>query len=326
MTLRAFRAGAGALDRHYLPRSRIVTIAVMRVSAYSECSHIQRTIRMPQPPTLDARQQKSIATMNVADSIRYLFAEGFSKADICRALGKNYSHVRNVLRRSGPPGERMRKATFTVRAVALEKFEGLVQTIGLRRDHYLGELLEMAISVVAHTPANSASTETFLRDYHRPYPPELLESGELVRFKVDLLDALVQEIDRVCEEKRLPRDFFLEGVLEVAVLALTSAQETIGDPISHCQDIGVRFCADYLMDDQQADKLRQEAEEKSLVVQAVSNIKGLSFDAAQRAYSALPESEQQAIRANPEVRSIVDQIRKASAEPIDLRDMLKEVD
>ena len=51
-----------------------------------------------QAPKLKKVQQGNIDNMpTTSGKIRYLFKEGYEKADIARILGKRYQHVRNVL-------------------------------------------------------------------------------------------------------------------------------------------------------------------------------------------------------------------------------------
>lgn len=51
-----------------------------------------------QAPKLTATQQKKVDGFQTKSAkIRYLFNEGYDKADIARSLGIIYQHVRNVL-------------------------------------------------------------------------------------------------------------------------------------------------------------------------------------------------------------------------------------
>jgi len=54
--------------------------------------------------------------MSVSDKIRALAAEGYPRADIARALGKRYQHVRNVLE-----GDKLREKFASGRASGVEE-------------------------------------------------------------------------------------------------------------------------------------------------------------------------------------------------------------
>lgn len=276
-----------------------------------------------QAPELTASQKAAIKTKNVSDSIRYLDAEEYSRADIARILGKRYQHVRNVLVQSGRDATKKKKTTFTLRTSTFEAFENLVKEIGLRRDSYLSSLLEDALSALATLSPNSPDTQELLKQYYRSDSSALLELGELVRVNFSLNDALVQKMNETCREKQVPRDLFLDGLLEAASMALGHAAETIGDPIYFCENQGIKFCNSYLLSEDEAEQLRQQIKDEALITQAISIVKDITISAATRSYSQLSTQTRRRIQGNPDIRQAIDRLREKSESSVDLDDLIE---
>jgi hypothetical protein len=111
-----------------------------------------------------------------------------------------------------------KKTTFHLDCDAFELFENDVREIGLRRDQYVNVHLKDAVKILEHQvpplDAPSRARLKFLRDLMKP----LLKK---VSFRLEV-DA-IQEMNRVCKEKGVPRDAFFEMFIRKLQAAVSTA-------------------------------------------------------------------------------------------------------
>ena len=126
----------------------------------------------------------------------------------------------------------------------------------------------------------------------------------------------------VLQKCRKRRGFiFVVHMVEVAVVALAEAAKTIGDPIHYYESMGSKFCANYLMSNDEADRLREAREEELMTAQAISIVKDISFGAAIKSYSLLSSAKQRKIQANPDIQRAIERLRDISDTVISLDDL-----
>ena len=272
------------------------------------------------------KQTAALQTKNVADSIRYLDDQGYSRADIARILGKRYQHVRNVLEHKSPNSDGKTKTTYTLRADLFSEFDRYIKEIGLRRDSYLNSILPNALSELGQAERNSESTQELLRETYRPGAHSPYEQDDFVRVNLSLDSKLVERMNTECAAKRIPRDLFLEGVLEVANAALGHAAETFQYPIDFCKAMGINFCGDFLMSDAEASEFRQELLDELLVAQAIAQVKNIAFGIAQRSYFELSRGQRKQLKNHPDIQKAIDCLKTASISPVNLDNFLEAAD
>lgn len=270
----------------------------------------------------DAQQTTLQGLRTVADKIRYLDQQGFSRADIARALNKRYQHVRNVLVRTETTTEGQTKTTFTVSSAAISALDRSIKEFGLGRDGYLSSVLPECLDFLTKIPANSEEAEDLLRTCYRPDTEDQIRRGTLFRLNLTLDQQLVKEMNTACADKRIPRDLFMEGVLEVSNRALAKALEIFSSPVDYGESIGEPLCHEYLLNDADAKALARAMEEELLLVQAIAQVKNIGYEQARESYAALSSDQKSKIRDHHEVRSVMAHLRSTSTIPVTLDDLL----
>jgi hypothetical protein len=284
----------------------------------------QNTMTTNSVSLTDAQQTALQELRTVADKIRYLDQEGLSRADIARTLDKRYQHVRNVLVRTETAIEGHTKTTFTVSFAAISALDRSLKEFGLGRNTYLSSVLPECLNSLKRASANSQQAEDLLHSYYRSDTEEQVRRGTLFRLSLTLNQRLVEDMNTACANKRIPRDLFMEGVLEAGNRALSKALELFSSPVDYAESIGEPLCREYLLSDADAEALEHAMEEESLVIQAITQIKNIGYEQARESYAALPPDQRSRIRDHNEVRSVMAQLRSTLTTPVTLDDLLVE--
>jgi antitoxin component of RelBE/YafQ-DinJ toxin-antitoxin module len=105
------------------------------------------------------------------------------------------------------------KMVMTVRIdkKVAERFNSLIEDIGLRRDTYLNRVLPQEVDLLSRLPPHSERATRFSKLSERIF------EEQKTRLSLKLDSALVQRINDVCREKGLVRDAFIETFLSFLV-------------------------------------------------------------------------------------------------------------
>jgi hypothetical protein len=104
------------------------------------------------------------------------------------------------------------KTTFTIRQFILEDFTKACDLIGLRRDTYLNLILPKAIHLFDQSPKENSSAAEKISKLLRTEEP-----GGLKKLVVSLEGQVLQNLNTVCQKKKVSRDVFFEEVLCILV-------------------------------------------------------------------------------------------------------------
>lgn len=271
---------------------------------------------------LTKEQRKALKPLNVSDSIRYLDAEGFSRVDNARILGKRYQHIRNVLVRTTESGERRKTLKITAGALVLREFRESCKDLGRQVDKYLSDVLEAGLQVLAEAEPNSRKAEKILLEYYTGRGGTFGNASSTVTETFKLDSKLVIEILSQCEKKRVPKILFFEAVLSTANDAMDCARETIVDPFQHCKLKGAEYLLDYVISDAEAELLKEYGIAHDLLIEAVAEKKSVSGHAAAESISRLSRVEIETLKANPEIRKVMKRLRNTEDEVVSLADLL----
>ena len=98
--------------------------------------------------------------------------------------------------------------TVTLSKTIAENFEARVKDINLRRDSYLADRLKEEVERLAEiaTPTDLAISYVRLSEQY--------SKVEKLKMGLKLPEDLIARINEVCEEKRVPRDLFVETFLK----------------------------------------------------------------------------------------------------------------
>ena len=266
---------------------------------------------------LTKAQRESLKPLNVSDSIRYLDAEGYERAEIARILGKRYQHVRNVLVRSTSSGARRKTLSFVAQEKAMEEFRTHCKMLGRVPDHYLNQILNQAVDQLVEREPNSPETQAKLIEiYENDF------SSAATAEEVKLESPLVERIQKECNRMNLPVNFLVAAALESANAAASRALEIVDYPVEHCIDGGMDFLSDYVMSDEEVERLHQRRIEDDLLIQAVAQLKDITIAAAANSVTKLSRSRIEQMKANPEIKKIMQRLQGLEDKPVDLDDLL----
>lgn len=97
--------------------------------------------------------------------------------------------------------------TITVSKSIALPFESLMKRLNLRRDSYLSSQLENEIDLLEQVPKLKEATRTYFR--------LVAQRGNVdkVKMGMKLSEELIVKINKVCKEKGIPRDLFIERFL-----------------------------------------------------------------------------------------------------------------
>lgn len=195
------------------------------------------------------------------------------------------------------------KITAFLEASTFKSFSNLVKELGLRRDAYLSNLLPNEIAELRSVKPNSEKGLEFLMEQFGFTDFPMFEQKEFARVSLTLETEAASEMDKVCSEKRIPRDLFLTSVLEYAVNALDRAAVYISDPhAGEVPDTGAdSFYSHLAISDRDVDYYREALEHDVKICAAIAAIKGISDTAAVDAFFKLDEKQKEKIRQNPKV-------------------------
>jgi hypothetical protein len=151
-------------------------------------------------------------------------------------------------KRSKATGSQQAKLTARVARDGFEHLSSLAADIGIRRDRYLNKHLWDALEALEDLPGNSeasARVAQLVAD----------SRGKAVRQVSLRLDtALIERINALCAEKRIPRDLFLDAAFEDLALALNMALDTVSEPYKHVLDFEGTKLEAYLYTDAEAEE------------------------------------------------------------------------
>ncbi len=97
-----------------------------------------------------------------------------------------------------------RKVTTTIRTEVTEQFNSAVSAAGLRRDSYLNDILPGELDELKELKPNSENGEKYLRGMRR------FLHDDFSKVNITLDEEVATKLDKVCREKRIPRDIFIE--------------------------------------------------------------------------------------------------------------------
>ena len=268
---------------------------------------------------LSTEQRAALKSLNVSDSIRYLDSEGFSRSDIAKILGKRYQHVRNVLVRSTESGARRKTLSFSAKAKQMQEFREYCQRLGFVPERYLNQVLNLGLDELTRRQPNSEKTLAILTElYYFDFEPNA-EVSESVKLESPLVDRVGVE----CERMNLSVDFFVDACISTAIKTMEDAFSVCSHPFSHCQDVaGIDFLSDYVMTETNARDLQSRVREDERLAEAVAKLKEISFGAAQQSIKKLSRYDKSKLKANPDVKRILDKLAEGDDVQISLEDLL----
>lgn len=98
--------------------------------------------------------------------------------------------------------------TVRLNAKVAQEFDARLKDLKLRRDEYLRDQLEREVESLERINANSASVVNYLQQKKMGRFSDRLKVG------LKLPAQLIERISRVCAEKNVPRDLFIESFLD----------------------------------------------------------------------------------------------------------------
>ena len=269
------------------------------------------------PAPLTSEQRETLKTLNISDSIRYLDAEGFPRAEIARILGKRYQHVRNVLVRSTESGVRRKTLKFAVRAKTIEEFRMHCKMLGRLPDRYLNQVLTHGLEELSERKPNSVETESMLVELYRD-DFAFSDATEAVKLE----SPLVERIHEECARMHLPVDLFVTASLETANLAAQRSLELVDYPFEYCQGKGFDFLANYVMTDEEVQRLQARRVDDERLIEAIAQIKDISIGAAANSVVKLSRAQIETMKTNPDIRDIMHRLNSEEDTPVSLDDLL----
>lgn len=151
-------------------------------------------------------------------------------------------------KRTKPTAVHQTKLTARVARAGFEHLSSLAADIGIRRDRYLNKHLWDALEALEELPGNSeasARVAQLVAD----------SRGKTVRQVSLRLDTgLIERMNALCAEKRIPRDLFLDAAFEDLALALNMALDTVTEPYKHVLDFEGSKIEAYLYTDAEAEE------------------------------------------------------------------------
>lgn len=276
----------------------------------------------PDYSVLNKRQRDALEPLNVSDKIRYLDGEEFKRAEIARILGKRYQHVRNVLIRTTKSGERRKTLSFAADEQVLKNFDSLCKVLGRHADRYLHLILRQGLEELSKLRPNSPETHDFVVEYYigNELTSDLISVREPDSVKLE--SSLVKQVHDECQRMRIPVDLFVEAGLEAANEAMNRALEIVKSPFQHCSEMGMEPLQQFLLSDEQVQKMQAWRIDDELLYEAVAEIKGVSINAAARSVANRTRDEKETMKKNPDIRDIMLRLKGSEDKDVDLDDLL----
>ena len=107
--------------------------------------------------------------------------------------------------------EPLKVMTLQQRGALMAQLDEKCSALGLRRDRQLRKYLSSEIEKLACLPANPPLVADYLRRQRQ-------QSGEaMIKVGFKLPESLIERINTVCAEKRVPRDLFVETFIDFLV-------------------------------------------------------------------------------------------------------------
>lgn len=148
----------------------------------------------------------------------------------------------------------MSKTTFKVRKQRWDYFNRECKAMSLRRDDLLNRLLPAEIDILANISSCDAIGARWLKD--RWVTMWSSSDFELVSVPVLLTSEAVQRLNTICAEKGIPRDAFLDCLLNFLTGRLVDAALVLKDPRTE-SDLGAQV-AEIMTDADNSDKEAKE--------------------------------------------------------------------
>jgi len=129
--------------------------------------------------------------------------------------------------RAGSPakgGTKNAQITVSIDRKIAEEFSDLIKELNLRRDQYLAAQLasDASVYLTEVTPASSRGLKAYrmLRGFNK----------DLVRLTITLDEKNAELVTRLCDEKQIPRDAFVERCIEDLIDPLQTIASLMFDP------------------------------------------------------------------------------------------------
>ena len=215
------------------------------------------------------------------------------------------------------------RTSFTIQKSIWEGFCTLTSRLKMRRDNFLNTTLSNEVNELAQIRPNSLKAEEYLR--------ESLDADS-VRVNLLLDKKLLEYINRICAEKRVPRDCFINEYLSYLVEGdgpngspLAIAADLIENPRGGYIHIQGESAYKYLaMTDDEVERKREEQEEMINLIEAVARLKGIPFGVAQSSLARYTDKERAQIMDNPKVKKAIENLKQnQDTNKIDLSNFLK---
>lgn len=121
--------------------------------------------------------------------------------------------------------------TVRIRKDVAERFNRLIEEIGLRRDTYLNRVLPQEVDLLGELPPNLERATRFSKLSAQWFEDQKTRLG----LKLDY--ALVQRINDACREKGIVRDDFIETFLEFLVDGYEGDNDFVGPPLGKAYEL-----------------------------------------------------------------------------------------
>ena len=225
------------------------------------------------------------------------------------------------------------RTTFTVNKSYWDSFTDLIDRLKLRRDSYLNHVLRQEVKELGVIRPNTENAEAFLKEERGHGDIWELDGVELTKASMSLDKDLLDEINRVCADKHVPRDIFLEECLRFLVQG--AANGSCGSPLNAAVELLEIPRAQYVysndeksaydmlsVSDDEVERRRNEWNEELLVIEAIAQLKGVDMSSITKALNKCTEEKRKQIIDNPEVKKLTKKLREKQETHIDLSDLL----
>ena len=128
----------------------------------------------------------------------------------------------------------MKKITVKLYSLHWDLFDRLINLVGLRRDTYLAKVLPAELAEIRSQDwANDVAGEKYLR------ASASLFDQVWKQVTITLPSELVDEIDSLCKEKRVPRDHLLNAILQFVTYRVLPYAIVLNQPRA-----SMKFCGE----------------------------------------------------------------------------------
>lgn len=227
------------------------------------------------------------------------------------------------------------QTTFTVDSRIWSSFQHLVDQLQLRRDRFLSNVLPEEIHSLSMIAANTEKGGRYLREHSGLSSSWEIDGVTLVKINLNLDKKVVQDMNKVCTEKKVPRDVFMNNFLRFLVDG--AANGLCGSPLAIASGLitnprsqyvftnGERsYHEDLSVTDEFIDAQEKQITELLRLAEAVSRVRGISVNAAQKALHAHTSEERARIKRHPDIISAMKVIEGGADDKIDFSGLLSD--